>query len=244
MNAARRHSIPVWLAFIVPLVPVLGACGGTSVFGVRGSGDVISESREVSGFDEIVLQGSGTVRVDVTGTESLTIEAEENLLEFLTTDIENGRLELGSTRSISPTEEIVYTITASSLKGLDVSGSGDITATGVSGDRLDLEVSGSGSIEVPDLGSDLVSVGISGSGDIELSGSTRSLDLSISGSGQYRGDDLVTESADVTVSGSGNAVVHVTDELNARVSGSGHVEYVGEPSVNASTTGSGEVTRR
>lgn len=51
MNAARRHSIPTWLASIVLLVPVLGACDGTSVFGVRGSGDVISESREVSGFD-------------------------------------------------------------------------------------------------------------------------------------------------------------------------------------------------
>lgn len=244
MNAARRHSIATWLASIVLLVPVLGACDGTSVFGVRGSGDVISESREVSGFDEIVLQGSGTVRVNLTGTESLTIEAEENLLEYLTTDVRNGRLELGSNRSISPTEEIVYTITASSLTNLEVLGSGDMTATGVVADRLHMEVSGSGAIEVPDLESSSVSVDISGSGDVELSGAADNLEVSVSGSGEYRGDDFVTESADVRVSGSGDAVVNVTDQLDARVSGSGNVEYLGDPSVNSSTTGSGDVRRR
>lgn len=246
MRYVRRHSIRVWLASVALLAPVIGACDGTStsVFGVRGSGNVISETREVSGFDEIVLQGSGTVIVDVTGTESLTIEAEENLLEYLTSDVENGRLELGSDRSISPTREIVYTITVISLTGLDISGSGDITATGVSGSLLGVEVSGSGSIEVPEPESSSVSVAISGTGDVVLSGTAEELDLSISGSGEYQGDGLVTETADVSVSGSGNAVVNVTERLDARISGSGNVEYLGDPSVNASTTGSGDVSRR
>jgi hypothetical protein len=244
MHDATRHSIRVWLASIVLIIPVVGACDGTSVFGVRGSGVVVSESREVSGFDEIVLQGSGIVRVEVTGTDSLTIEAEENLLDYLTSDVDNGRLELGSNRSISPTEQIVYTITASSLQALDVFGSGEITATGLTGDVLEVEVSGSGSIEVPDLEANSISADISGSGDVELSGTAGNLDLSISGSGRFRGDALVTQSADVEVSGSGDAIVNVTDELDASVSGSGNVEYLGDPSVNASTTGSGDVSRR
>jgi hypothetical protein len=244
MHDATRRSIRVWLASIVLIIPVVGACDGSSVFGVRGSGDVVRESREVTGFDEIVLLGSGTVTVEVTGTESLTIEAEDNLMEYLTSDVENGRLELGSRRAISSTEEIVYTITVDSLRSLDVAGSGDITAVGVAGDELGLGIGGSGSIEVPGLESRSVSVDISGSGDIEISGMGDELEISIGGSGRYEGAAFVTEFARVTVSGSGDAVVNVTGALDARVSGSGNVEYLGDPTVNASTSGSGEVTRK
>lgn len=240
MRPRRFGTLSLSLAL---LVPILAACG-SSIFGVRGSGDVTTESREVSGFDEIALRGSGTVIVDVDGTESLTIEAEDNLLQYLTTEVVGGRLELEANRSISPTEDIVYTISAVSLEGLDVSGSGRINVSGVSGDRLDVNVSGSGSIDAPDLDVGSVSVDISGSGSVRIVGAADDLDLSISGSGEYEGAELVTASADVRVSGSGDAVVNVTDQLDASVSGSGNVEYLGDPSVTSSMSGSGNVSRR
>ena len=230
-------------ASLALLVPILTSCG-SSIFGVRGSGDVTTESRDVSGFDEIVLRGTGTVVVDVNGTESLTIEAEDNLLQYLTTDVVGGRLELEANRSISPTEEIVYTISAISLRRLEVSGSGDTTATGVAGQSLDLDVSGSGSIDIDRLEVDAVSVDISGSGSVSIVGDADDLNLSISGSGEYDGADLVTVSAKVRVSGSGDAVVHAVDQLDATVSGSGNIEYLGDPSVTSSTSGSGSISRR
>ncbi len=224
------------------MIPTLSACV-VSVFGVRGSGDVVTESRDVSGFDEVVLQGSGTVRIEVTGTDSLTIEAEDNLMEYLTSDVDSGRLELGAERSISPTEEIVYTITAASIEGMTISGSGQMTANGIVGDRLDAAVSGSGSVEIQAIEVDSVSVRISGSGSVEISGSARDLELSISGSGAYEGVNLITEFGSVTVSGSGDAVVYVTDQLEAEVSGSGNIEYFGDPSVDAVSSGSGNISK-
>lgn len=224
------------------MIPTLSACV-VSVFGVRGSGDVVTESRDVSGFDEVVLQGSGTVRIEVTGTDSLTIEAEDNLMEYLTSDVDSGRLELGADRSISPTEEIVYTITAASIEGMTISGSGQMTANGIVGDRLDAAVSGSGSVEIQAIEVDSVSVRISGSGSVEISGSARDLELSISGSGAYEGVNLITEFGSVTVSGSGDAVVYVTDQLEAEVSGSGNIEYFGDPSVDAVSSGSGNISK-
>lgn len=239
----RPSHIGALFISLALLVPILAACG-SSILGVRGSGDVTTESREVSGFDEIALSGSGTVIVDVNGTESLTIEAEDNLLQYLTTEVDGGRLKLEANRSISPTEEVVYTISAVSLEGLDVSGSGRIDVSGVSGDRLDLNVSGSGSINVPDLDVGSVSVDISGSGSVRMAGAADDLELSISGSGEYQGAELVVFSADVSISGSGDAVVNVTNQLDASVSGSGNVEYLGDPSVTSSTRGSGNVSRR
>lgn len=227
---------------ILLAVPTVSACESPSL-GVRGSGDLATESRDVSGFDGVVLHGSGTVRIEVTGTESLTIEAEDNLLEYLTTDVVGRTLELESSRSISPTEEIIYTITAESLESLAISGSGEIAAIGITGSRLDTEINGSGSISAQGIDVGVASIDISGSGGVELSGNAGDLDLSISGSGDFEGAGLTAMEGEVSVSGSGDAIVNVTDRLDAEVSGSGNIRYLGDPNVNADTRGSGSISR-
>lgn len=231
------------MGIVLLTAATVGACTG-SPFGVRGSGDVMSESRDVGGFDEIVLEGSGIVNVEVTGTETLTIEADDNLMQYLTTEVRSGRLELGTERSVRPTQDIVYTITVISLEGVSISGSGEITALGLTGDRLEAHISGSGSLRAPDVEVGLFDGSISGSGNIEISGTADDLELSISGSGNYSGEDMVAASGDVAISGSGNALVHVVDDLTAEISGSGNLEYVGEPRLDVSTSGSGTIRGR
>ncbi|MET0696557.1 MAG: DUF2807 domain-containing protein [Acidimicrobiia bacterium] len=200
-------------------------CGSCISPGVEGSGNVITESREVSDFNEIVLGGTGRVVVDVTGTESLTIEAEDNIMPFLETRVSNGRLRLETNRSISPTLEIVYTITAETLDGLVISGSGVVEAEAVDSTDFRVDISGSGDVDVEGTLSGLLSV-------------------SISGSGEFDGESLTALEGQVDVSGSGNAVVNVTDDLDVSVSGSGEVQYLGEPNVESSVSGSGTVTPR
>lgn len=197
---------------------------GDAFDGVRGSGNVITEQRAVSGFDEIVILGSGDVSVSVTGTESLTVEAEDNIMPLLTTEVGNGRLELGSKESFSATKGIRYTITVAALSGVEINGSGDIDATGIDTQLFEVE--------------------ISGSGDVTASGACAQLDVGISGSGRYDGEGLVAPVGIVSVSGSGKAIVNVTDDLDASVSGSGSIEYIGDPVLDASTSGSGNISRR
>ena len=192
--------------------------------GERGSGTMATETRDVSGFDEIDLSGSGRVLVAVTGTESLTIEAEDNILPLLTTEVRNGTLVLGAKQSISPTRDVVYTITVVSLEAVTVSGSGSVTAT--------------------DIDAEAFNVDISGSGTVILGGVSESLDLSISGSGAFDGETLLSATGTVSVSGSGDAVVNVTDDIDVKVSGSGNVEYLGDPEVSVSISGSGDVSQR
>ena len=212
-----------WTPTALFVVLAVSACD-INVFGERGSGNVITESRLVSGFDEIDLSSSGKVVVDINGTESLTIEAEDNIMPLLTTEVRNGRLELGTKSSISPTVTIVYTISAATLDGVSIKGSGDITAVGINTDSFKAE--------------------ISGSGQIEAAGTSDTLDVEISGSGRYAGANLAAAVATVDVSGSGHAVVNATDELDADVSGSGTVEYIGDPILSSSISGSGDISQR
>ena len=203
------------------LAVAVGACG---VLGERGSGTMAVESRDVRGFNAIDLNGSGAVHVSVTGTESLTVEAEDNILPLLTTEIRNGTLVLGASQSISPTREIVYTITVISLEAVAVSGSGSVTVQAVDAKGFEVDISGSGTVTP--------------------TGVSEILDLSISGSGRYQGDGLVSMAGTVSISGSGGAVVSVTDDLEVDVSGSGTVEYIGDPAISTSISGSGTVSRR
>jgi hypothetical protein len=213
--------LPVLAASMLMLSVMLGAC---SVLGERGSGTMATEARDVSGFSVIDLSGSATVLVSVTGTESLTVDAEDNILPLLTIEVTDGTLVLGAKQRISPTRDIVYTVTVINLEAVTVSGSGSITAVDVVANGFEVDISGSGTVT--------------------LEGVSEHLDASISGSGAFNGEGLVSTTATVSVSGSGGALVNVTDDLDADVTGSGTVTYIGDPTVSTSISGSGEISRR
>lgn len=192
--------------------------------GVRGSGDLSTERREVSSFTEIALAGSGEVHVEITGSESLVVTAEDNLLPLLRTEVVEGRLEIEPTERITATETITYAVTAADLEGVSITGSGTVTITGLDGETFTTEISGSGTIE-PE-------------------GTVDELTVRIAGSGNYAGESLAAAVGSVEIAGSGDAVVDVTDALSVTISGSGNVEYLGDPQLSQSITGSGEISRR
>lgn len=200
--------------------------GSPSVTEVIGSGNVISESRPVAGFKRVRLRGSGNLLVEQTGVESLTIEAEDNILPLLRSDVENGQLILGlrpGTRIVTH-KPIVYRLTVKELEGIEGSGSGSVDAKGLNTDRFSFD--GSGSIEV------------------RLAGRADELELSISGSGEYDGESLTSRRARVEVSGSADVLVNAQDVLDVQLSGSGDVRYVGNPTVTQRVSGSGSVTKK
>jgi hypothetical protein len=186
----------------------------------------MSETRNVSGFSNVALRGSGRVVIEQSGTESVTVSGDDNLMSDIETVVRGSTLELGQRRgiSLSPSRDIVFKVT---LKRLDT-----------------LEDSGSGVVEARGLQNDKVRIDISGSGEVSADGSADDLDVSISGSGQFRGDGLKSKRTRVDISGSGNAVVASRETLNAIISGSGSIEYIGDPQVHRSISGSGSVQRR
>jgi hypothetical protein len=216
------HDVRRWL--VAGCTVFTSACMFT---GIAGSGKILTEPRTVSGFSAVSLSGSGHVIVDQTGTESLTVTTDDNLLPYIKTEVHGNTLELGTKdpmTNLNPTEDIVFKLT---VKNLD-----------------DVRISGSGQADVKGLTENQLQVRISGSGDMTGQGTVDNLDLRISGSGSYSGQQLQSKRATVGVSGSGSVVVNASDTLNANVSGSGSVEYVGDPQVTQNVSGSGSVHRR
>ena len=193
---------------------------------IRGNGHVVSESRSVTGFHAVSLSGTGLLRLRQTGTESLILEAESNILPNIETRSDDGRLNLRpnpGTR-LESTLPIVYTLTVKSVDGLTVSGSGSTDAI--------------------DLDNDTLEVILSGSGSVTTAGTVGRQDIKLSGSASYRADSLRSQDVAITVSGAGGAVVHAVRTLDAQVSGSGSVEYVGAPLLTKQISGSGSIRQR
>jgi hypothetical protein len=229
--------------FLSVAVLAVTACNANIV---RGSGDLITETKEVSNFDSIALSGSGEVIITQGGGESLTIETDDNVMEHVKAEVRGGTLELGYEEGlnlISPTR-LIFRVGVNDLSELSISGSGDIEADNLDTDRLKMTVSGSGDVQIDNLTADEVEAKISGSGEIDLAGEAPDQDLTISGSGKYRAGDLRGENVKVKISGSGDATVWATDSLDANISGSGSVDYYGRPSINMSGSGSGNINNR
>jgi Putative auto-transporter adhesin, head GIN domain len=212
--------------FIVLAGVMMFASCGTTPSIPPGSGRVVSESRNVSGFTGVDLEGIGELIIEQTGVESLTIQAEDNILPLLTSEVSNGILRLGTRNNanIVAHEPIIYRLSVKSLDSITASGAGDVTAS-----RLQTAT---------------LTVSISGSGNVTASGMADAQDVVISGAGTYTAEDLASQKAKITIPGSGDAVVRVSDTLDVTISGAGSITYIGNPTVNQQISGAGTVMKR
>lgn len=228
---------------ILPLIAfvLIGCSSGT---GYWGSGHVVSETRHVSGFDSVFLMTSGDLSIEHGDTESLTIEADDNLLKYLTSEVEGTTLKLSVENFVSLryVTRIRYHLVVKNLEEIQLFGSGDIDAPELEADHMRITILGSGDMVLDGLTATGVNVDLTGSGDLEIRGGTvENQDITLMGSGSYNADDVESNNVDVSVMGSGSARIWVTDQLNATLMGSGDVEYFGDPSVNSNSMGSGDV---
>lgn len=210
----------------VILMAVLGSgCSRDAMDGTTGSGNVQTQARDVRGFDSVELTGAGRLTINQTGTDSLTVRADDNILSLLTSEVAGTTLRLGIKpgASIGRAGDITFAVTVKQLKGVSSSGAGEVTVTGVDG---------------PDL-----SVTHGGAGKVAVSGRVTSQAVNLSGVGQYDGRDLTSQDAEVSISGTGSAVVNASRTLVARISGVGSVQYLGDPQVTKDVSGMGEVKR-
>jgi hypothetical protein len=212
---------------------------------VKGSGNLINETREVSNINAVSLSNLGELTIINSDKEELVIEADENLLPYITSQVNNGMLTIGTKNgvNINPSSTIHYTLyVTETITALDVSGLGSINTGKIETDKISLVVSGSGNIRLDELTAQKANSTISGLGSIEIvNGIITSHFIEISGSGQLKASDVESEQCNINISGLGNAKVWVTEQLNAEISGSGNIEYYGNPRIQQNVSGLGRL---
>ena len=200
------------------------------------------EARDVRDFQEVALEGVGTLVIEQGETESLSIAAEPRVLRRIETEVRNGRLTIRPDRSFETREAITYYLTVRQLTGIDLSGAGQIEAGQLSADQLRLTGSGAGAVAIDNLTANTLDVLASGNVQVQVAGAVDSLTVTLSDAASFAGPSLASRFASITASGAAQATVNVSESLDARVSGAARVEYVGDPSVTQDVSAAGSLT--
>jgi hypothetical protein len=229
------------------IIALLSASIFCSCEAITGSGNIVSESRNLKEFAGIKNSGSVDVEVKHEERQMVKVEADDNILEYVITKVEDGILSIHLKNNLSFRNiNVTVYVSSPSIQQLLVSGSGTITSKNLlkDEDKIELKVSGSGDIKA-NLDAPSIVANVSGSGKISIQGRTKNFSSTVSGSGDMDGEKLLAENTDVKVAGSGNANVFASVKLDAKVSGSGNIFYSGNPtSPQIHKSGSGSIQAR
>ena len=214
---------------------------------IKGNGNIITTDRSVSDFDKIGVAGSFDVILKKGNEGAISIQADENLMEYIITEVKDGSLKIKPKKGhqLKSTKTIQITVGFNNLEEVSLAGSGDVTSTdAINAADLKLSLAGSGDINLKVSTKNLNS-NIAGSGNINLNGSTDEFSCNIAGSGNLNGYDLTATIANAKIAGSGNVKVNAVNEIHAKIAGSGNVYYTGNPDVEKSNSaGSGSLKKK
>jgi len=210
---------------------------------VVGSGNIVEESRSVTGATGVDLQSVANLKI-VQGTpEELILIADDNILPLILTDVQNGILVIRSSPSftLQPSQRMEANLTLSNIDSITLSGVGNITVPNLVTTQIELTQSGVGDIEILNLEAQALDALISGLGNISVDGQVNDQIIVLISAGNYQAENLVSATVDVEIADSGSATVQVSTTLNADITGTGSVFYHGSPVVNRTGNGTGSI---
>lgn len=216
---------------------------------IQGNGSLKKETRSASGYTGIELQGSMDVKIDYGSSNSIIVEADENLLPYIETEVENGNLKIRQKKgfNLKSKNKLIVHASLTKLTNIGLSGSGNILGTGdfSNNEKTIIKLSGSGNIGLGVAGISELDVAISGSGNINIKGGQSNIiSVAISGSGNLNCSNFATNNVLARVSGSGNIRVNAAKSIDARVSGSGNIYYKGAvTNLSMKASGSGKIIK-
>jgi len=180
-----------------------------NVGSAKGSGQMATERRELRDFHAVDVGGVFQVEIIAQKDFSVEIEADDNLLQYINTEVRGSTLKIKAEKKLSTSNPIVVRISMPNIDSLDASGAANVVIN---------ELKNSG-----------ITVDSSGASKIKLSGETAKLTVDVSGATQVNAENLITENATIDASGASHVDVNVTGRLNADASGASKILYTGTP---------------
>lgn len=197
---------------------------GCMIGGVHGSGVRKTEKRDLPAFNSIETSGAFEVEVICQEPASFEIEADDNIVPLIQTEVKNGVLHVSTTRSYSSGGGIKLRITVPDLASVKSTGAGKFRVSDVKNDNFEIQSMGAA--------------------QVVASGQSKSVKIDSTGAGKIDAHNLRANNAEVSVTGAAGVDVYATDELDVTVSGAGRVTYSGNPKVNKHISGAGQVTKK
>lgn len=181
--------------------------------------------RETPAFQSIKAGGILTVYFTQADAYSVELEAEERVMNQLSTQVKNGELDLVISGNLRNADRIVARITAPELQSIKLSGASSFTANGlVKSPEMHISASGATSVTLTVETENLQSR-ISGASSLNISGLATNHNATVGGASQLRAAELETQVSEIKASGASSAKVWAREFLSADASGTSRISY-------------------
>lgn len=212
---------------------------------LSGSGNIITETKNVERFNGISAGSGFDVEVHIGSPASVVIEADDNIMKLVKVRVEGDVLNIHMKNGLSLTNaHLKAKVTVPSLNYIESSGAATVQVLDeIKDDRkIKLHASGAASLEAK-VDAPEIETESSGAADVRVSGRTRDLRAHASGGAKISAGDLMSENADAEASGAATVHVYASVKLKADASGAGNIYYKGDAAVQPSTSGAGNVRK-
>lgn len=203
---------------------LLLVAGGCRWGGIMGNGHIVTDNRPVGDFSEIEAGGAFQIEWR-SGSPSLSITTDENLLRYIDSENIDHRLRLHSRGNLWPSHHIKVSISSPSRAGAKLTGAARLTASQLSGHSFAIESTGAAKIT--------------------LDGNVDDLVTEMTGASTLQASALQTKTTEISSTGASRAEVAVSESLKVSITGAGKVTYTGSPPVlEKHITGAGSIRHK
>lgn len=242
----------LFVSLLLSISLVTAACsliGGSGLGGgIPGSGNVQTETRDIGALEAVSIEYPGAeMTIQQSDKETVVIEADDNLLPQLSTEVVSGTLTIKNMETdwesiVNPSKLVKINVTVKDLNEIELSAPvGNLKLDQLQADTLKLVLSGGAQMKMNGIQVNLLDTDLSGAGSIQASGTADEIKLILSGLGNFNATDLESNRATIELSGMGDATVRVEQELAATITGAGSIKYFGNPRVEQNITGAGSI---
>ena len=116
--------------------------------GIKGSGHAATDTRDASDFKQIEVGGVFQVEITAQKDFSVQVDADDNLLQFIKTEVDGDVLKIECEKDINSKTPIRVRISAPDIERIESSGASKITVADLKNSSLDLDSSGASKIAV------------------------------------------------------------------------------------------------
>ncbi|MBL0053792.1 MAG: DUF2807 domain-containing protein [Bacteroidetes bacterium] len=195
---------------------------------VTGSGKMAQENRTVPAFSGIDVC-CGIEVIVKSGCQSVSVNAEDNVLPLVETEVKDNVLHIGYKNKVSlkTHKKVTVYVSAASIEKLYASsGSKLVCDEVIKGNKLIAKVSSGADMKIA-IGVDDFNCEASSGSNMQVSGKANSLWAEASSSGDIDAKNCPVSTATTEASSGSNITVNVSENLIAKASSGGDILYKG-----------------
>jgi hypothetical protein len=190
---------------------------------IQGEGPLVTEPRDSRPFTNVEAGAGIHVVIHVGPAASVVVEAQEDLLPVIATDVSGDTLHVESVDDFTSSEPVTVTVTTPVLEGIHAGGGATVHLDEAVGERLELTVKGGARLTA--------------------SGSATDVTLQADGGSSVELADLLATRTHVDLDGGATATVSASQVVDGRAGGGARLTVRGDPVVDVQTSGGAVVAR-